>query len=114
MQLRKYRWSKQYDSTEEELLELLKAKNIQAERWVAEGDEVFAPHSHAKDKQLWCVEGSMVFTANGKRISLQAGDAMDLPANTVHEAIAGFADGCICYEFPRTADNPVLPVTESQ
>lgn len=109
MQLRKYRWSKHYESAEEELVDLLATKNIDAERWTAEAMETFEPHVHPKDKQLWCAEGSIVFVVNGsERISLQPGDTLELPANTMHEATAGMA-GCVCYEWPRTADNPVSP-----
>jgi quercetin dioxygenase-like cupin family protein len=102
MQLRKYRWSKHYESAEEELIELLATKKIGAERWTADPGEVFEPHVHPQDKQLWCAEGSIVFTVNGsERISLQPGDALELPANTMHEAAAGMA-GCVCYEWPPT------------
>lgn len=108
MQLRKYRWSRDYESAEEELEKLLAAKKIKAERWTAEGDQSFSAHSHAHDKQLWCAEGSIVFTVNGQRITLQSGDALDLPANTIHDAVAGFS-GCALYEAPPTASNPAVP-----
>jgi quercetin dioxygenase-like cupin family protein len=108
MQLRKYRWSKHYESAEEELVQLLAVKNIDAERWTAEPGETFEPHVHPVDTQIWCAEGSIVFTidTDGKRISLQPGDTLELPANTMHEASAGMS-GCVCYEWPRTSD--ILP-----
>ncbi|MDB5182606.1 MAG: Cupin 2 conserved barrel domain protein [Candidatus Saccharibacteria bacterium] len=105
MILIKYRWSKHYESAEEELVDILASKKIVAERWHAEEYEEFKPHKHPADKQLWCTEGSIVFKVNDKEITLQTGDALDLPANTVHEAKAGFS-GCVCYEYPRIADNP--------
>ena len=101
MELKKYRWSKTYEAAEVDLGELLASKNIDAERWIASEDEVFNEHVHAKDKKLWCAEGSITFTVNGnQKIVLQAGDALDLPANTMHSAVAGFA-GCVCYESPK-------------
>ena len=107
MKLRKYRWSKVYESAEEELMAYLNNKHIAAERWKAEAFEAFSPHKHPKDKQLWCAEGSIVFLIAGSKISLQAGDALDLPARMVHEATAGIS-GCVCYEFPRLSDNPAV------
>ncbi len=107
MILRKYRWSRHYESAEEELLGILKAKHIDAERWHAEEYEVFSTHKHALDKQLWCAEGSITFSINGVAMSLQTGDTLDLPAGIEHSAQAGIS-GCVCYEFPRIADNPSI------
>lgn len=108
MHLRKYRWSKYYESAEEELVELLAAKKINAERWTAEGNESFAPHSHALDKTLWCADGSIIFTIEDKKFSLQPGDTLELPANTIHEATAGMF-GAVCYESPLIKLNPSVP-----
>ncbi|CAN5456746.1 hypothetical protein BH10PAT3_BH10PAT3_7860 [soil metagenome] len=109
MTLRKYRWSRDYESAEEELVSLLAAKNIQAERWVAEEYEELESHEHAYNKQFWCVEGSTVFTAQGKNITLQAGDVLDIPARIVFSAKAGFS-GCVCYESPRSDTKPTILV----
>lgn len=107
MTVRKYRWSRDYESAEEELIRLLDAKNITAERWVADEYEDFEYHTHTLDKQLWCVEGSIEFEISGQCISLQAGDALDLPSGTRHTAKAGFS-GCVCYESPVLAANPSI------
>jgi quercetin dioxygenase-like cupin family protein len=101
MELKKYRWSRDYESAEEELHTLFEAKKITAERWTAEEFQLFEPHTHEYDKKLWCAEGSIMFLVDGKRFSLQPGDALDLPANTMHEATAGIT-GCVCYEAQRT------------
>lgn len=108
MLLRKYRWSRDYESAEEELVRLLDAKRITAERWMGEEFEDYTAHKHPFDKQIWCVEGSIVFTIDNKEITLQAGDTLDLPADTIHTAKAGFS-GVVCYESPVTADNPTIP-----
>ena len=97
MQLRKYRWSRHYESAEEELVGILTSKKITAERWHADEGHVFESHTHEYDKQLWCAEGSIVFVVNGKSISLQPGDALDLPAHTEHSATAGMT-GAVCFE----------------
>lgn len=110
MNLRKYRWSKTYESSEEELFTYLAAKHIVAERWVAVGDESIPIRTYGQDKRLWCAEGSIVFTANGQRFSLQPGDGLDIPAYTSYEALVGFS-GCACYESPASALNPPLSAT---
>jgi quercetin dioxygenase-like cupin family protein len=62
----------------------------------------YAPHSHAYEKVLYCVDGSITFDleADGRRIELKAGDRMVLPAGTVHGAVVGPA-GCTCIEGKR-------------
>ncbi len=107
MQLKKYRWSRDYESAEEELLQMFAAKKIVSERWTSEGDEELKPRIHALDRRLWCAEGSIIFTIDGKKISLQAGDALDIPAYTVHSALGGFS-GCAIYESPVINDNPAI------
>jgi len=102
MQVRKYRWSKHYESAEEELINLLAAKHIDATRCTASEMEIFDPEVHPEDRQLWCAEGSIVFTIDNQRISIQPGDALDIPANTFHEAVAGIS-GCVWYEYPPQA-----------
>ena len=102
MKLRKYRWSRDYESAEEELEEMLKRRKFDAQRWEADPAEDFPVQTDNFDKQIWCAEGSIVFTvtnANGvnQQFSLQPGDALDLPANTPYSAAAGMT-GAVCYE----------------
>jgi quercetin dioxygenase-like cupin family protein len=97
MQLRKTRWSRHYESAEEELLALLKLRRIDAERWTADTDQVFAAHAHTYDTQLWCAEGLLVVVADGRRFSLQPGDVLDIPAGVEFEITVGLG-GCACYE----------------
>lgn len=103
MQLRKYRWSRHYESSEEELQDFLTAKNLTTERWTADAGEVFEPHSHDYHKLLFCAEGSLGMTAAGRNFSLQPGDTLELPAGTEHHATAGLT-GAVCYEAHRQAD----------
>lgn len=97
MKLRKYRWSKDYESNEEELQRLFDTKQIPAERWTADEFEVLPEHTHDYDIKLWCAEGSIRFVVGDQQFSLQPGDALDLPALTAHTATAGIS-GCVCYE----------------
>ena len=97
MNVRKYRWSKDYESAEEELIDLLAAKQVSAARWTAEAYHEFPEHIHEYDSRLWCAEGSIKFIVSGQTISLQPGDALELPAGAPHAATAGLS-GCAVYE----------------
>jgi quercetin dioxygenase-like cupin family protein len=63
----------------------------------------YAAHSHTYEKVLYCVDGSITFVLEApgaKRIELEAGDRMVLPAGTIHSAVVGPA-GCTCIEGKR-------------
>jgi len=99
MQLHKYRWSRHYESAEEELHHFLQARNIQAESWELEMGDTVEPQTYDHDAKLFCAEGSMSIQAAGKVFSMQPGDALDLPAGTTCEISVGMT-GVICYESP--------------
>ena len=107
MQLKKYRWSRDYESAEEELHTFFAAKNINAERWSLESFDEQPDQINNLDKTWWCAEGSLTVTTGGRPISLQAGDALQIPAMTVHRMTAGIA-GVSVYESPKLADNPAV------
>lgn len=86
-----------YEPIENDLHTLLAHEGITAKRWEADPGESFEPHVHAYNKRLWCTEGSLRISVFDETFSLLAGDAFDLPANTMHEATAGIG-GCVCYE----------------
>jgi mannose-6-phosphate isomerase class I len=96
MQLQKFRWSRVYESSEEELLHFLATKNLTAERWAAGEFEDFKNKVAAKETTLYCAEGSLIFHG-GTTISLQPGDALRIPAGTNYELTAGIS-GCVCYQ----------------
>ena len=102
MQIRKSRWSRVYESAEEELVELLERKQILARRWAAEEGQEIAGRQFAVDTQLWCAEGQLTCTIEGKAYSLQAGDVLDIPANLSCSMRVGFG-GCACYESATKA-----------
>jgi len=62
----------------------------------------YAAHSHAYEKVLYCVDGSITFTldAGHEALELKPGDRMVLPAGTVHSAVVG-DHGCTCIEGRR-------------
>lgn len=77
----------------------LRAEGLGAGAWDNGPCDRYAPHEHGYDKVLVCVAGSIRFglPASGRIVDLAAGDRLDLPANTRHDATVG-ADGVTCLE----------------
>lgn len=99
MQIKKTRWSKVYESSEEELTVFLQSRNIVAERFVLETGGRDSVQKYDQDTQLWCAEGSVTYFYDGSKLSVQVGDSVLIPAGLVFEATAGMA-GCIYYSCP--------------
>ncbi len=97
MKYQKTRWSKVYESSEEELVELLDSRAIIYERWQTAEFHDFGDQQFEHDTTFWCADGSIVFIIAGKRVSIQAGDAIRFFPQTRCSAIAGMA-GCTIYE----------------
>jgi cupin superfamily acireductone dioxygenase involved in methionine salvage len=53
--------------------------------------DVYSPHSHAYNKVIFVVHGSITFGLPelGRQLTLQAGDRLDLPAGIAHDARVG-------------------------
>lgn len=105
--VRKSRWSKVYESAEEELVALLARKQIAARRWTAEQGEEIGPKQFTADTQLWCAEGQLTCTVEGKSYSLQPGDVLDIPAGLSCSMQASFS-GCVCYESVAAQETSTL------
>jgi hypothetical protein len=99
MQIRKYRWSRTYESAEEELLQIFRHRKIDAKHWAKEGGDTIPDRVYTNNTTLWCAEGSLGCIIGDKTYSLQPGDALDIPANTSCALNIGFS-GCACYESP--------------
>jgi hypothetical protein len=97
MKLQKFRWSKVYESSEEELHEFLSARNITATSWHLEEFVPTEARVVAHDTTIWCAEGSANFRLNDASFSMQPGDGMTIPTNSTLQITAGMS-GCICYE----------------
>ena len=95
--LKKFRWSRVYESSEIELQHYLESKGFEAERWEATEFHDFGGQIFTTDTIIFCAEGGLVFEIDKKKISLQPGDALRIPANHAFAAKAGMT-GCVCYE----------------
>ena len=86
----------------EDLIATLRREAGSCYSWSNGPNDRYAAHSHPYEKVLYCVDGSITFLLEreGKRLELNPGDRMVLPAGTVHSAIVG-ASGCTCIEGKR-------------
>lgn len=91
MSLKKYRWSKVYESAEEELQDFLQARKIPAERHAIEayGERTLRV---ATATRIWGVEGTASCMVDGKRYSIQPGDVLELPAASACTITTGLSD----------------------
>jgi quercetin dioxygenase-like cupin family protein len=85
-----------------ELMTRLKSEATDCYSWSNGPGDRYAPHTHNYEKVLYCVEGSITFVleADGRKLELNEGDRMELPAGTVHSAVVG-PSGCTCIEGKR-------------
>ncbi len=85
-----------------ELMSRLESEAHDCYGWSNRPGDRYAPHSHAYEKVLFCVAGSITFRLEdgGREIHLEAGDRMVLPAGTRHSAQVG-PGGCECIEGRR-------------
>ncbi len=96
MSLRKFRWSKVYESSEEELTDFLQARNIAATEFSAEAFDTSESQSSNKETTIWCAEGSLTFHSTDATVSLQPGDALHIPDGATYTLVAGIS-GYLCY-----------------
>lgn len=83
----------------DEVRERLRAEGLEASPWSNGPGDRYGAHEHGYDKVLVVERGSVRFGLpdRGERIELAAGDRLDLPAGTPHDAIVGPA-GVTCLE----------------
>lgn len=64
--------------------------------------DIYSAHSHSYDKVIYVVQGSITFGLPqlGKSLTMEAGDRLDLPGGTVHDARVS-VDGVVCLEGHR-------------
>lgn len=92
-------WSDPAAPTQSTLWRLMAEEGLNPYSWSNGPFDVYSAHSHAYNKVICVVQGSITFGLPelGKQLTLKAGDRLDLPAGVVHEARVG-ADGVVCLE----------------
>ncbi|MFZ5884321.1 MAG: cupin domain-containing protein [Chloroflexota bacterium] len=92
-------WADAAAPTESTLMQRMTDEGLNPYVWSNGPHEVYAAHTHSYDKVIYVVRGSITFGLPelGQSLTLRAGDRLDLPAGTVHDALVG-ADGVVCLE----------------
>jgi quercetin dioxygenase-like cupin family protein len=82
-----------------ELDRRLRDQGLRPDRWGNGPGERYAAHQHGYDKVIAVERGSIRFRLPGSHatIELVAGDRLDLPAGTIHDAEVG-PTGVACLE----------------
>ena len=77
----------------------LRAEGLDPGSWSNGPGDTYAAHEHDYDKVIVVKSGSIRFglPATAEAIDLAAGDRLELPAGTVHDAIVG-GHGVTCLE----------------
>lgn len=68
--------------------------------WSNAPGDAYGRHSHAYDKIMFCLSGSITFHTRDGDVELSAGDRLDLEAGTEHAATVG-PEGVECVEATR-------------
>jgi uncharacterized protein YjlB len=77
----------------------LRAEGLDPSPWSNGPGDHYGAHEHGYDKVIVVASGSIVFglPGEGRSIELGAGDRLELPAGTRHDAVVG-GDGVTCLE----------------
>ena len=95
-------WADSTSPTESALTKLCAEQGLHPYQWSNGPHDIYSAHSHSYDKVIYVVRGSITFGLPelGQQLTLKAGDRLDLPANTVHDAVVG-EQGVVCLEAHR-------------
>ena len=92
-------WAEAVAPTQSTLWRLMTDEGLNPYSWSNGPFDTYSAHSHSYNKVIYVVQGSITFGLPdpGKQLALKAGDRLDLPAGTVHDAHVG-AQGVVCLE----------------
>ena len=92
-------WTGSISPTQSTLWRLMTDKGLSPYSWSNGPHDTYAAHSHSYDKVIYVVQGSITFGLPElkQKLTLNAGDRLDLPADILHDAIVG-PQGVVCLE----------------
>jgi quercetin dioxygenase-like cupin family protein len=92
-------WAGSTTPTESTLRQIYADEGSSPYQWSNGPHDVYSAHSHSYNKVIYVVRGSITFGLPelGQKLTLKAGDRLDLPAGIVHDAVVG-AQGVTCLE----------------
>jgi quercetin dioxygenase-like cupin family protein len=97
--LRIVRWASAEPPSHTAIKRLLEAEGLSFYAWWNDPLEIHEAHSHPFNKVIYVAEGSITFSIpkQGLSFTLKAGDRLDLPAGTIHDAVVS-VEGVTCFE----------------
>ncbi len=92
-------WAGSAAPTQSTLWRLMADEGLSPYSWSNGPHDTYAAHSHSYDKVIYVVQGSITFGLPDlqQKLTLNAGDRLDLPADILHDAIVG-PQGVVCLE----------------
>ena len=95
-------WTGSSPPAQSTLWQLMTDEGLSPYSWSNGPHDVYSAHSHSYDKVIYVVQGSITFGLPEleQKLTLKAGDRLDLPANVVHDALVG-SQGVVCLEAHR-------------
>ena len=92
-------WVDSVPPTQAALWQTMSDEGLSPYSWSNSPHDVYSAHSHSYNKVIYVVRGSITFGLPelNQQLTLKAGDRLDLPAATVHDAVVG-AQGVVCLE----------------
>lgn len=81
------------------LWQIMADEGLSPYSWSNGPHDMYPVHTHGYNKVIYVVRGSITFGLPelGQSLTLKAGDRLDLPAGTVHDAVVG-SQGVVCLE----------------
>ena len=92
-------WAGSAPPSRSTLWQLMADEGLSPYSWSNGPQDSYSAHSHSYDKVIYVVQGSITFGLPElkQKLTLKAGDRLDLPANILHDAIVG-PQGVVCLE----------------
>lgn len=97
-----HRWQGSELASESAIRRQFEAEGLRPYAWSNLPGDAYAAHSHAYHKVIFVVRGAITIGLpdEGRKIHIKAGDRLDLPAHTVHDAVVG-RQSVACLEAHR-------------
>jgi uncharacterized protein YjlB len=92
-------WSDSIPPNQSTLVRHMAEEGLSPYAWSNGPHDIYSAHTHSYNKVIYVVQGSITFGLPelGEKLTLKAGDRLDLPAGVVHNAVVG-AEGVVCLE----------------
>lgn len=96
-------WNAPEPPDEAAIRQIYASEGLAPYAWSNAPGDVYGAHSHPYHKVLFVVRGSITFglPQEGRKITLNPGDRLELPPGAQHDAVVG-PQGVLCLEAHRT------------